>query len=337
MFSAWIEYCCKMLECSGDENDAVLAALVRLSSTVTEALRTINHGSDQTHQQSRLILLGLKAQLQNTEASIPPHIASTREFGVSIADESSIVCPGNWRHFVEADNVEAVVHMQRLFAHLCLQDGALLRLPRLPLHLTKGRPPLLPEISDLYASVATIHQLLTYILGLGDTIMANFSIADWCRFITTTILAIRLTLATPECPEFDTCWARSRLQLGDILERLCKEKVPTVANRTVDVLSAMRAILGVVRDKYNRRLDLIHRRQETATQKLSLGCPMLDGSMNAQMELWQSTMAFGSDSSTVDLLTDMAGVLGDGGDTMLQGLWGTTAGWTNGTLPQLPP
>ncbi|ETR97874.1 hypothetical protein M419DRAFT_90347 [Trichoderma reesei RUT C-30] len=308
VFSAWIEYCCKMLECSGDENDAVLAALVRLSSTVTEALRTINHGSDQTHQQSRLILLGLKAQLQNTEASIPPHIAST-----------------------------PVVHMQRLFAHLCLQDGALLRLPRLPLHLTKGRPPLLPEISDLYASVATIHQLLTYILGLGDTIMANFSIADWCRFITTTILAIRLTLATPECPEFDTCWARSRLQLGDILERLCKEKVPTVANRTVDVLSAMRAILGVVRDKYNRRLDLIHRRQETATQKLSLGCPMLDGSMNAQMELWQSTMAFGSDSSTVDLLTDMAGVLGDGGDTMLQGLWGTTAGWTNGTLPQLPP
>lgn len=224
--------------------------------------------------------------------------------------------------------------MQSLFVHLCLQAGALFRLTRLPLHLTKGRPPLLPEISELYASVDVTRQLLTYVLGLDDTIKATFSTADWCRFISGIILAIRLTLATPECPEFDTCWARSRLQLGEVLERLCEEKAPKIADKTIDVLSAMRAILGVVRDKYNQRVDLINHRRQMAPRKLSLGCPMLDGSMDAQLELWQSTMAMAGDLSTMDLPTDMAGGLGDGGDTILQDLWGTTGGWTYGALSQ---
>ncbi|KAH0493331.1 hypothetical protein TgHK011_000005 [Trichoderma gracile] len=305
VFSRWAEDCCKVLECSNDENDVVLASLVRLSSTGTEALRTINDGSDQTHQQGRLMLLGLKAQLQNLESLIPPHIGST-----------------------------PVVRMQSLFVRLCLQCGALFRLSRPPLHRTKERTPLLPDVSDLYASVDTIHQLLTYVIGLGDAIMAMFSTADWCRFISSTILAIRLTLATPECPEFDTFWARSRLQLGDILARLCEAKGPEISNKTVDVLCAMRSILGIVRDKYNRRLDLMNHGQEMAPRKLSLGCPMLDGSMDAQMELWQSTMAMADDLSTMDLLPDMAGELDDGGETMLQDLWGTTAGWTYGVPPQ---
>ncbi|PTB63251.1 hypothetical protein BBK36DRAFT_1171495 [Trichoderma citrinoviride] len=303
VFSKWTEDCCKMLECSGAENDAVLASLVRLSSTGAEALRTINDGGDQTHQQSQLILLGLKAQLHNIESCIPPHIAST-----------------------------PVIYMQSLFVHLCLQAGALFRLTRLPLHLTKGRPPLPPESSQLYTSVDTVRQLLTYVTGLDETIMAKFSTADWCRFISSIILAIRLTLATPECPEFDISWARSRLQLDAILETICEEKGTKIANQAVNVLSAMRAILSVVRDKYNQRLYLMDHRQEIAPRKLSLGCPMLDGSMDAQLELWQSTMD--SSLSAVDLPADLAGVLGDGGDEIFQDLWGTTAGWTYGALPQ---
>ncbi|KAL6856415.1 hypothetical protein J3F83DRAFT_753301 [Trichoderma novae-zelandiae] len=303
VFSKWTEDCCKILECSGAENDAVLASLVRLSSTGAEALRTINDGNDLTHQQSRLVLLGLKAQLQNIESCTPPHIASTPP-----------------------------VHMQNLFVHLCLQGGALFRLNRLPLHLTKGRLSVPPEVSQLYSSVDTIRQFLTYVLGLDETTMAKFSIADWCRFISVIILAIRLTIATPECPEFDTSWARSRLRLDEILERLCEEKAPKIANQTIDVVSAMRAILCVVRDKYNQRLYIIDHIQEMAPRKLSLGCPMLDGSMDAQFELWQSTMD--SNLPTIELPADIAGVLDDGGDAILQDLKGATAGWTYGALTE---
>ncbi|KAL6880040.1 hypothetical protein HDV57DRAFT_498726 [Trichoderma longibrachiatum] len=297
VFSKWTEDCCKILERSGAENDSVLATLVRLSSTCTEALRTINGGTGQTHQQSRIVLLGLTTQLQNIETCIPAHISST-----------------------------PAVYMQSMFAHLCLKGGTLFRLIRLPLHLVRGRPPLPPDVSQLYASVDTTRQLLTYVLSLDETIIANFSAADWCRFISTIILAIRLTVATPECPEFDTSWARSRLQLGEILDRICEEREPKIANQTVDVLSAMRAILRVVRDKYKQRLSLIDHRQEMASRKLSLGCPMLDGSMDEQLELWHSTMD--SNLSTIELPADVALVLGDDGDAILEDLWGTTEEYT---------
>lgn len=327
VFSKWTEDCCKILERSGAENDSVLATLVRLSSTCTEALRTINGGTGQTHQQSRIVLLGLTTQLQNIETCIPAHISSTRKLlAFPVLIKAPCSAQVSLSHALETDSSEAAVYMQSMFAHLCLKGGTLFRLIRLPLHLVRGRPPLPPDVSQLYASVDTTRQLLTYVLSLDETIIANFSAADWCRFISTIILAIRLTVATPECPEFDTSWARSRLQLGEILDRICEEREPKIANQTVDVLSAMRAILRVVRDKYKQRLSLIDHRQEMASRKLSLGCPMLDGSMDEQLELWHSTMD--SNLSTIELPADVALVLGDDGDAILEDLWGTTEEYT---------
>ncbi|KAL7941265.1 hypothetical protein V8C42DRAFT_335242 [Trichoderma barbatum] len=298
----WTEGCCKILERNNTENDVVLASLVRLSSTATEALRAINDDKDHTHQQSRLVLLGLEAQLRDIESLIPPRIAST-----------------------------PVVYMQSLFVRLCLQDGALLRLPRLSLHLIKGRPPLPPEASQLYASLDTIQKLLSYILSLDEAILAKFSTADWCRFISGIILAIRLSLATPECPEFDTSWARSRLRFEEILERMCKDTDPaTSADTKVDVLSAMRTIMRTVKDKYSQRLCILERGQEMATPKLSLGCPMLDGSMDDQIALWQSMID--ADIATAALPGDIATALSASDDMILQDLWATTAGWTNGDV-----
>lgn len=224
--------------------------------------------------------------------------------------------------------------MQNLFVHLCLQDGVLLRLPRLSLHLIKGRPPLPPEASQLYSSVENIQKLLGYILSLDEATMAKFSTADWCRFISGVILGIRLSLAIPECPDFDTSWVRSRLRFEEILERLCKDSDPIPsAKPRVDVLSAMRTIMRIVKDKYVQRLSILEHGQQMASQKLSLGCPMLDGSMDEQLKLWQSVID--TDISTATLPGDIATSLSADDDMILRDLWATTAGWANGdALPE---
>ncbi|UKZ84033.1 hypothetical protein TrVFT333_011849 [Trichoderma virens FT-333] len=283
VFTNWTESCCKILERSNVDNDIVLASLVRLSSTATEALRAINDDNSHTHQQSRLVLLGLEAQLRDIESLIPPHIAST-----------------------------PVVYMQNLFVHLSMQDGALLRLPRLSPHLIKGRPPLPPEASQLYASVDTIQKLLNYILSLDEATMARFSTADWCRFISGIILAIRLSLAIPECPDFDTSW--------------CGKKI--------DVLSAMRTVMRIVKDKYTQRLFILEHGHGMTAPKLSLGCPMLDGSMDKQFQLWQSVVD--AEIPTTALPGgDIATAFSADDDMILQDLWATTAGWANGdALPE---
>ncbi|KAL7931400.1 hypothetical protein V8C35DRAFT_310306 [Trichoderma chlorosporum] len=299
-FTNWTELCCKILERSNIENDIVLASLVRLSSTATEALRAINDDGSHTHQQSRLVLMGLETQLRDIESLIPPHIAS-----------------------------KPVIYMQNLFVHLCLQDGVLLRLPRISLHLIKGRPPLPPEASQLYASVDNIQKLLGYILSLDEASMAKFSTADWCRFISGIILGIRLSLAIPECPDFDTAWVRSRLRFDEILERLCKDTDPTKStDKKVDVLSAMRIVMKIVKEKYYQRLSILEHGQGIAAPKLSLGCPMLDGSMDEQFKLWQSVID--TDISTAALSEDVTTAFSAGDDAMLQDLWATTVGWTNG-------
>ncbi|KAL6814333.1 hypothetical protein J3E69DRAFT_347083 [Trichoderma sp. SZMC 28015] len=305
VFTSWTESCCRILEGSNADNDVVLAYLVRLSSTATEALRAINDDKGHTHQQSRLVLLGLEAQLRDIESLIPPRIAAT-----------------------------PVIYMQNLFVHLCLQDGVLLRLPRLSLHLIKGRPPLPPEASQLYSSVDNIQKLLGYILSLDEATMAKFSTADWCRFISGVILGIRLSLAIPECPDFDTSWVRSRLRFEEILELLCKDSDPIPsAKPRVDVLSAMRTIMRIVKDKYVQRLSILEHGQQMASQKLSLGCPMLDGSMDEQLKLWQSVID--TDISTATLPGDIATSLSADDDMILRDLWATTAGWTNGdALPE---
>ncbi|RFU80106.1 zn2-c6 fungal-type dna-binding domain-containing [Trichoderma arundinaceum] len=304
VFTSWTATCCSILErCNSAENDVILASLARLSSTATAALHTIHHDTGNTHQQSQLVLLGLEAQLRDTESLIPSHIAST-----------------------------PIIYMHSIFVHLCLKDGALVRLPRLPPHLVKGRLPLPPIASELYASIDIIRELLSYVLSLDEVAMAKFSTADWSRFIFLVILAIRLSLAVPECPEFDTSWARSRLRFDETLEKMCQDTNCTTAPKKVDILSAMRAVMRVIKDKYNKRLHILEHGQEMMTSKLSLGCPMLDGSMDGQFELWQSALDADSALATAGLPADVAGVSSEDGDTLLNDLWATTTGWGSGDV-----
>lgn len=306
----------------------MLASLVRLSNTASEALHTTHDDSGTSHQQSRLVLLGLETQLRDIESRIPPHIASIRMSWPLQFPKAGFFFLKYAQRII--NSLKAAVYMQSRFAHLCLQGGALLKFPRLPLHLRKGRPSLPPIVSQLYASVDTTRTTLSYILSLDDASMIRFCAADWSRYVCIILLAIRSSLPVPECPEFDSSWARSRLRLHEILEKMCEDTTVTTTPKTVDILCAMRAIMAIVKDKYNQRLHILEHDKECATPRLGLGCPMLDGSMDAQLDLWQSAFDTGSASATAVTLEDAAGKSSGSGDAIFNDLWAATmAGWEN--------
>lgn len=73
----WTARCCDILEAQAQhENDAILANMARLSSYIWQASKAMNHKKEQSHEDSRLMLGGLKSQLSMTEASLPPSMAT---------------------------------------------------------------------------------------------------------------------------------------------------------------------------------------------------------------------------------------------------------------------
>lgn len=80
-FTPWTAACCDILEQNAQVgDDAVLVHMVRLANTANDAYHAVNEPSGQTEQQRRLLLLGLDAQLQNIQGTMPPRIASTSMF-----------------------------------------------------------------------------------------------------------------------------------------------------------------------------------------------------------------------------------------------------------------
>lgn len=119
-----------------------------------------------------------------------------------------------------------------------------------------------------------------------------FTATDWGRLIIIVILSFRISFAVPECPLFDYVWARKEVQLGAFLDHFCKDTDLTVSSRKVDVLSASRVVMRVVKEKFDKKL------QRESSSSTGGGCPMLDGSLEQYFPLWDAGLnAVSMDSS----------------------------------------
>lgn len=139
--------------------------------------------------------------------------------------------------------------------------------------------------------------------------LARFTGVQWGAFVLTIILGLRLSFPMPggECPGWDHAAARHTLGLGPFLEAFSgAEEVDAVERagalasagaRGMDVLSAGKVVVGVVRNKYERRLAALEAAEAQQAQQVQLGvdeslqqrCPMLDGSLDTYLQSWDDS------------------------------------------------
>jgi len=182
--------------------------------------------------------------------------------------------------------------------------------------------------------VPTLHAILEFFLGLPAGEINAFCGADWGSLILALVVGYRLSFPLPDFPDWDDAHARRVVRFDEYLDRLCRmgdgsdsediraglesSQPPTAALRhSMDVLSASKVVIGVVRDKYNRRVRKLDA-PPPATKGIvrtmwaaatggggssipapvpqppvipGTECPMLDGSAEQYYPYWDETFA----------------------------------------------
>ncbi|KAG9258632.1 uncharacterized protein F5Z01DRAFT_208741 [Emericellopsis atlantica] len=247
-FDTWTEKACSLLETNTHvSGDKTLVALVRLSSIIISRIDVDGKKSTYTEADKHLLLLGLEAKLDSL------HIA----------------------HETTTKNAQDPVVLTHLFAKIYLIAAPFLTLPPTP------KSPSPPNMSYIIAPLATA---LTTLASLSDEALRAFTAPDWFRLIVCVIVASKLSFPLANDPSWDDASARSALRLGSFLDSFCQDDNDDgdKAKTKNDVLSASRVVMRMVRDKFNRKLHTAAGAKRTA----SLGCPMLDGSLDNYMPMW---------------------------------------------------
>lgn len=195
------------------------------------------------------------------------------------------------------------VRLQMMFLDIYLDTGSLLALPVAKTSLSAKLTRFPPPISKIYSGTRKIRACLDYVGGLSDKAILSFTVNDWTRLITIFTLAFRLSFPLKECPDFDWEWANSEIQLDQFLSKIAREGDTAVASN--GVLSANRAVLGVLKAKYNRRLSSLSEQPAREVSK-TFGCPMMSGGTLIAEANWNSGLTQASAQSTI---VDMPEVL----------------------------
>lgn len=96
----------------------------------------------------------------------------------------------------------------------------------------------------------------------------------------------------------------------------------TPASKRVDVLSASRVILRILKTKYERRTAML----AASSRIVGQGCPMFDRAMEPYISAWDASYDIASVMATPS--TDM-----EGQQAVYHDLWATmTMGWANDGL-----
>ncbi|KAJ3473218.1 hypothetical protein NLG97_g10443 [Lecanicillium saksenae] len=156
--------------------------------------------------------------------------------------------------------------------------------------------PFRPTLARISACVLAVGRFLSLLASLPASELAHFSAGDWGRLVLAVVVAMRLSFPLAECPELDSAWAREQLGFGAFLDVMTREASAvaelTTAAKRVDVVSASRVVMMVVREKYEKRLAVLERQQreeQRAQAHLELPrprCPMLDGSLESYFPFW---------------------------------------------------
>ncbi|KAH6986653.1 hypothetical protein EDB80DRAFT_181444 [Ilyonectria destructans] len=264
-FTAWTATCCDILQrCAAADGDLALSYLVRFASYTNAAKSAIHESTAPSEQQSQLVLFGLEAQSRELRQCMLPHIARS-----------------------------VPVKFSELFFRIYLAGGPLLRLGQ-PKNRPSGYIP--PSIPKFQRCVAEIRTMFDFVSDLGQLAFNALTCNDWLKFILTIIAALRLSFPLTELPGWDDASARGELRFGEFLTHMCEGSDSITINTRVDVFSAGRVILRVVKDKYDRRIAL-HTGAVAATIEATAampsssgirGCPVFDHSVEAYIAAWDT-------------------------------------------------
>ena len=128
--------------------------------------------------------------------------------------------------------------------------------------------------TKLYSATHQIKNILKYVTTLGDAHLFSFTINDWTRLIVTIVLAFRLSFPLPSVSH-NYLWARSHLQLDYFLSTFSSGT--NLLNASNDIITASRAVFGVVLTKYNSKLYSASSATDASTStSRSFGCPVMD-------------------------------------------------------------
>ncbi|EHK26857.1 uncharacterized protein TRIVIDRAFT_187845 [Trichoderma virens Gv29-8] len=275
------------------DGDRTLAALVRLSRLCYDATDAINERENQTVRNSQLILVGIEQQYQQLRnsmlAACPTLFAKERE----------------------------PVRLQIMFLDIFLDTGSLLALPVAKTSLSAKVVRFPPPVSKIQSGVKKIRAYLDYISELDDNSILSFTINDWTRLITALTLAFRLSFPLSQCPELNWEWANSEIQLDQFLSKVSREADATIASN--GVLSANRAVLGVLKSKYNRRLSSLSEQPVYPTSR-TFGCPMMSGGTIIAESQWNAGFDHASEPSTDSDVPEIIPMFPDVWATMAAGL-----------------
>lgn len=209
-----------------------------------------------------------------------------------------------------------------------------------PSRATAPTHTLRPSPARLLALVPSLHALFDLFLALPTSELNALGGIDWGNLILGVVLGYRLSFPLPDCPEWDDGAARTTVvRFGEYLEKLVKmggggER--TQQQGRMDVLSASKVVLGVLEEKFRRKVARLEPKRRGVVGALwavatgqgqgggervlagtGTGCPMLDGSMEAYFPVWDETFAVGRG---VGGQQHQGGVVGMGMDGMMGGI-----------------
>ncbi|KAK4447489.1 hypothetical protein QBC34DRAFT_409524 [Podospora aff. communis PSN243] len=349
---------------STSPSDMALSWKARLQRLVEEAnelrkSKSKKGASTSSHHQSGyqtgLVLRGMESQLSEWESKIPPSVASQPTIRIAV-----------------------------LFTRLFITAAPLFRFPTIKNPGANGNemPGYIPTQEQMLGAVPTLHGMLEFFLSLQAGEINAFCGADWGSLILAIVLGYRLSFPLPQHPDWDDAVARRAVGFGAYLDRLCKmgdgsdsdeilqgmqpasssaAAATAKLRHNMDVLSASKVVIGVVRDKFQKRIrklagppppvaappvtgGIIQNLWAAATGSGKTAepvpmpashppvmpgteCPMLDGSVEPYYPYWDETFAANHLAQ---------GSFGGGGEQQQQAyndLWSTISmGWAQESI-----
>ncbi|KAK0737479.1 hypothetical protein B0T21DRAFT_450605 [Apiosordaria backusii] len=259
IYNAYTAHCCDMLSRhSSLKGDQILVWQVRLQRLVEETndLRRTQRGggarSQQSEYQINLMIRGMETQLKEWEACMSEELKNTPS-----------------------------IRLPLLFTPLFLAGAPLLKLPstKYP-SINPAETSFRADPARLQSIIPTLQTFYEYFLSLPHQEINAFMGQEWGSFILVVILGFRMSFPLAVCPGWDDRLARERLGMGGYLRRMCEvtvevgegeggsnkkgkgQKEQDGGNKSMDVLSASRIVLGVVRKKFERRVARVERERE---------------------------------------------------------------------------
>ncbi|KAK4659964.1 hypothetical protein QC762_114960 [Podospora pseudocomata] len=338
-YNTYTAHCCEMLSRHSPlKGDQVLVWQVRLQRLVEETndLRRTQRGgahSQQSEYQINLMIRGMETQLKEWEACMSRELKNTPSLRILL-----------------------------LFTPLFLSGAPLLKLPSTKLTplLDPSQTTFRADASKLSSLIPTLREFYSYFLSLPAQEINAFMGQEWGSFILVIILGFRMCFPMAICPEWDDKLARERIGMGEFLGKMCgdaaREEGGKGKGTSMDVLSASRIVLGVVKKKFDRRVQRVEREQREEQERqrgligrvveglgLGLGgggggqvaggggegggghdgsiggCPMMDGSMEGYYAYWDETFADTAGLGGGGFQGPNVGPMGGGGTTTTTG------------------